>query len=244
MKIFHGRKILFIDNKLSVQRRLKHLFESHYGCYFTSTGKSGIEVFNTKQPDMVVCDVKLPDISGLCICQQLKTTHPYLPFIFFSADNDKKIRMKGLKVSANTYIDKALDDDEIFLRISNLFPYNKKKSMLQKRKIQPLNNLKESLYDVFYQHYLFSTALKKVDASYMAKSLAVSLRSLQRKLKEETGLTFTQHHLNYRLEQSKQLLQQGKTCSEVSETLCFSSPAYFSYCFKKQFNTTPNQSIK
>jgi len=243
MEIFNGRKILFIDNELSTQRRLKHLFESRYGCYFTNTGKLGIEVFNAQQPDMVVCDVKLPDVTGLYICRELKASYPHLPFIFLSAYNNKNIRMKGLKVSADTYIDKALDDDEIFLRISNLIPFNKKELTVKNyHTVHTKNSLKKSLYDIFYQHYVFSNAQKKVDAPHIAKRLALSLRNLQRKLKKETGLTFTQHHLNYRLEQSKQLLQEGKTCSEVSEILCFSSSAYFSYCFKKQFNMTPNES--
>jgi AraC-like DNA-binding protein len=74
------------------------------------------------------------------------------------------------------------------------------------------------------------------NATIFAKELALSLRSLQRKLKEETGLSFCQHHRQFCLDQSKKLLQQGYSCSDISDILCFSSPAYFAYCFKKKFN--------
>jgi AraC-like DNA-binding protein len=130
-----------------------------------------------------------------------------------------------------------------YVRINNLYCCNNLKSwyLENDHKIQAGNNLKEDLYRLFFQYYLSVTTVEKqANATIFAKELALSLRSLQRKLKEETGLTFCQHHLLFRLDQSKKLLQQGYSRSDISDILCFSSPAYFAYCFKKKFNLTPS----
>lgn len=163
MKTLHGRGILFIDNNKEALLRLKSLFEPNYDCYFANTGRVGIETFNVVQPPLVVCDVCLADISGFQICQRLKQANPSLRLILLSACNDKATRIKGLNAMADTYIDKALDDDELFLRIANLYPRNTPKSLYSKKayQVQAPKTLKKALYQLFSQHYVTSNAEKK-----------------------------------------------------------------------------------
>ena len=195
---------------------------------------------------MVVCNINLSDISGFDLCRRLKLAHQELRFIFLSSHNDKSTRMKGLESLADTFIDKSLDDNEIFLRIRNLHPYNDISRFLGSTDINFSNentqNLKTRLYRLFSQHYSATNTIKtNINTSDISKELALSVRSLQRKLKQETGLSFTQHHLLFRLKKAEELLLQGYSSTEIADMLHFSSSAYFACCFKKQYKITPRQ---
>ncbi len=237
MTITNNNHILFIDDEPDTLDRLKSIFETDYLCDFADTGKAGLELFKKKQPPLILCDVNLPDISGLEICRKLKTTNPHLCLILLSAYNDKKSRLKGLEVFADSYIDKSLSDKEIFLRVRNLHPNNS--ALVGTDKEPQIPNLEEQLSRAFASIYS-SSRNRTATLEDLASKLDLSPRTLQRRLKEESGLSFTQHRLKYQLKESKKLLKQGYSSADISEILGFSSPSHFSYCFKKQFGITPS----
>jgi len=229
--------ILFIDDEPDTLARLKSIFESHYICHIANTGKKGLALFNKRQPPLVVCDVNLPDISGFQICRELKTTKPHLCLILLSAYNDKESRLEGLEAFADSYIDKSLSDKEIYLRVRNLHPNSPE--LANTDEDSQRSSLEKELNHAFTTIYSSSTNTSAT-LEDLALQLALSPRTLQRKLKEESGLSFTQHHLNYRLKESQKRLQQGYSSTDISEMLGFSSPSHFSYCFKKQYGMTPS----
>jgi YesN/AraC family two-component response regulator len=241
MGAFKGRNILFVDNKIVDQTHLGQIFSPYYRCYFANSGKTVLELYRKKKPAMVVCDIDLSDISGTQFCQQLKCIEQEVCLVILSACNNKATRIQALKAGANAFIDKSLDEDEIFLRVNNLHPYG---IPFHKTETQEDNTVTKQLQDAFSQYYFSSRPKeKKITVTSVAKELALSNRSLQRKLKQETGLTFSEHHCHYRLEKSQQLLQQGYHPSEIDHMLCFSSPSHFSCCFKKKYCMTPSHYI-
>ncbi len=241
MRPFQGRNILFVDNKTVAQTHLRQIFSPYYQCYFANSGKAAIELCRKKNPAMVVCDIDLSDISGVQFCQQLKCIEQEVCLIILSTCHDKAIRIQALKAGAKAFIDKSLDDDEVFLRVNNLHPYG---IPFHKTETQEDNTVTKQLQDAFSQYYFSSNPKeKKITVISVAKELALSNRSLQRKLKQETGLSFSEHHCHYRLEKSQQLLQQGYHPSEIAHMLCFSSPSHFSCCFKKKYGMTPSHYI-
>ena len=242
MRIFQGRNILLVNNKTADQTHLKQIFSPYYRCYFSNSGKTALELYRKKKPAMVVCDIELSDISGVQFCQQLQHTEQEVCLIILSTCYNKIVRIQALKAGAKAFIDKSLDDDEIFLRVNNLHPCG---IPFHKTETQEDNTLTKQLQDAFFQYYFSSPPKeKKITVISVAKELALSNRGLQRKLKQETGLTFSEHHCHYRLEKSQQLLQQGYHSSEIAHLLCFSSPSHFSYCFKKKYCMTPSYYIE
>ena len=241
MRPFQGMSILFVDNKTADQIHLKQIFSPYYRCYFSNSGKTALKLYRKKKPAMVVCDIDLSDISGAQFCQQLKRTEQEVCLIILSACHEKVIRIQALKAGAKAFIDKSLDDDEIFLRVNNLHPYG---VAFHKTETQEDNTLTKQLQDAFSQYYFSSNPKeKRITVISVAKKLALSSRSLQRKLKQETRLSFSEHHCHYRLEKSQQLLQQGYHSSEIAHMLCFSSPSHFSCCFKKKYCMTPSHYV-
>ncbi len=235
----NNKSILFIDDEPDTLSRLKNIFEPHYDCFFADTGKSGLALFHKNKPPLVVCDVNLPDISGFDICRELKTSNPELCLVLLSAYNNKESRLEGLESLADTYIDKALSGEELFLRIRNLHPNNANPSYLDENVANA--SLTKQITAIFSQIYTSSKSTKKeANLPDVALKLALSPRSLQRKLKDETGLSYSQHHLNFRLNESKKRLKQGYSSTDISEMLGFSSPSHFSSSFKSLFSVTPS----
>lgn len=241
--------ILFIDDEPDTLARLDDIFSKHFSCHFAKTGEDGIRLFNQVKPPMVVCDVNLPDLSGLQICQTLKKNHSDLCLVLFSAYNDKQSRIEGLEANADNYIDKSLSDKEIFLRIRNMHPsiVNANKRTFQAVKNEPSESILDDLYIAFssvYSKFLPKTHAMQIEDT--ALILSLSVRTLQRRITDETTSTFQELHNGFRLNEAKKRLKQGYTAIEVADRLGFSSPSHFSSCFKMKFNMTPSayKSIK
>ncbi len=131
-----------------------------------------------------------------------------------------------------------MEDRELFLRIRNLHPF-----FLPELPTSPTltKNLKIDIKVAFENVYSVNgNNSHKATLQDIATLLNISPRSLQRKLTSELGVTFTQSRLSFRLERSKELLQQGYNSSDVATILAFASPSHFSSCFKKYFDVTPS----
>ena len=83
---------------------------------------------------------------------------------------------------------------------------------------------------------------KPLSVSYLAQTLHVSERSLQRKIKELTGLSPAQYLLECRLDRARYLLEQRvfTTMREVAFAVGFETPHYFSSVYEKRFGRTPS----
>lgn len=239
--------ILFIDDEPDTLTRLHYIFKNDYSCHFAKTGKDGLKLFNRIKPPLVVCDVNLPDLSGFQICLELKNSNPDLRLILLSAYNDKQSRLEGLESYANSYIDKSLSDKEIFLRVRNLHPNMIETNKLANKKTECNQKpcIEDDLHDAFTEIYSkFLPKTKAIQIEDIASILSLSIRTLQRRITDETTSTFQELHTIFKLNEAKQRLQQGYTPTEIAERLGFCSPSHFSSCFKKEFNMTPSVYIR
>jgi AraC-like DNA-binding protein len=78
-------------------------------------------------------------------------------------------------------------------------------------------------------------------ATQMASEIFMSARQLQRKLKAVTGHHPAEFLRSYRLRKARELLQKGIPVGVTADTVGFSSPTYFTSCFKAQFGQTPSE---
>lgn len=235
--------ILFIDDEPDTLKRLQSIFSNDYSCHFAETGEDGLKLFNRIKPALVVCDVNLPDLSGFQICRELKNSNFELCLILLSAYNDRQSRLEGFEAYADSYIDKSLSDKEIFLRVRNLHPNTIETNKLTNEKTKCIQSpcIEDGLHDAFTEIYSkFLPKTKAIQIDDIALILSLSVRSLQRKIADETTSTFQELHTMFRLNEAKQRLQQGYTPTEIAERLGFCSPSHFSSCFKKLFGITPS----
>ena len=116
-------KILVVDDEPNVLRLIGYALQVEG--YEIGTAETGVEALNeveTERPDLVILDIMLPDLSGIEVCQQLrsKTEMIDLPIIMLSARAQVADKIKGLEAGADEYVTKPVDSDEMVARVSAL----------------------------------------------------------------------------------------------------------------------------
>ena len=115
------KKILIIDDDTFICKILKkHLQNNEYSAEIAFNGKSALQLFKDKQFDLVLCDFRLPDTSGLDLMQQLKAVKQSVPVVIMTAYADVRMAVKLMKLGASDYITKPIQQEELLGLIKKL----------------------------------------------------------------------------------------------------------------------------
>ena len=116
-------KILVVDDEVDVLRLVGYALENQgYGIVTADTGKEALAKVAAEQPDLVILDRMLPDMSGTEVCVRLRG-QPWtrdLPILMLSARALVADRISGLQAGADDYVTKPFELDEIVTRVAGL----------------------------------------------------------------------------------------------------------------------------
>jgi DNA-binding response OmpR family regulator len=113
-----AQRILAIEDDSAVQKVLKRLFETEgYSVDLATDGLSGLQHFRKKRPSVIVLDLRLPDISGQEVCQQITRVAPGLPVIILSAKAEVADKIVLLEIGACDYVTKPFSPRELLARV-------------------------------------------------------------------------------------------------------------------------------
>src|SRR4028119_1982845 len=112
------QKILIIDDDRDMCLLLKRFLTRHgFEVLEAYTGKKALELLETVQPDLVMCDFRLEDMEGNVLLGKIKAIYPQIPVIIITGYSDIKIAVEVMKMGAYDYITKPLFPDEILITI-------------------------------------------------------------------------------------------------------------------------------
>ncbi len=109
-------KILLIEDDVTVRENTAELLElSGYEVITASNGKQGIEKAYKHNPDIIVCDIMMPEMDGYSVLQELskKPQTVNVPFIFLSAKTEHKDIRKGMDLGADDYLTKPFEEEDL-----------------------------------------------------------------------------------------------------------------------------------
>ncbi|MFZ5821852.1 MAG: response regulator [Chloroflexota bacterium] len=115
-------KILVVEDDLDVAEMLNAYFRVQgYEVFTVNWGEDGVRACQTVNPDLVVLDIRLPDIDGYEVARRLRTDRRTqdIPIIFLTEKRDRADRLHGLELGADDYITKPFDVQELRLRVRN-----------------------------------------------------------------------------------------------------------------------------
>ncbi len=111
------RKILVVDDEAQIIRVMRRILSAHnYDIRTAGDGKSALEVFHDWQPDLVVTDLQMPNMSGLELCRKLGEISD-VPIIVLSVRDEEKTIVEALDAGADDYITKPFSTNELLARI-------------------------------------------------------------------------------------------------------------------------------
>jgi len=116
------KKILLIEDDSALRENTAELLElSGYSVTTAPNGKVGIEMAVSQTPNLIICDIMMPEIDGYGVLQNVssneKTKH--IPFIFLSAKTEHKEIRKGMDLGADDYLTKPFDEEELLSAVES-----------------------------------------------------------------------------------------------------------------------------
>lgn len=111
-----SKTILLIEDNLDVRENLAEILElSNYQVYAAENGKVGVELAKKHLPDLIVCDIMMPELDGYGVLHVLSKSKETasIPFIFLTAKTEKADVRKGMNLGADDYLTKPFDDIEL-----------------------------------------------------------------------------------------------------------------------------------
>ncbi len=115
-------KILIVEDDLDVADMLNAYFRVQgYEVFTVNWGEDGVRACQTSQPDLVILDIRLPDIDGYEVARRLRTSRrtQSIPIIFLTEKREHAEQLAGLELGADDYITKPFDVQELRLRVRN-----------------------------------------------------------------------------------------------------------------------------
>ena len=116
------KKVLLIEDDVVLRENTAELLElSGYQVETASNGRAGVEVAKKYQPNIIVCDIMMPELDGYGVLDNLSknNTTKYIPFIFLSAKTERQDIRKGMNLGADDYITKPFNEDELISAIES-----------------------------------------------------------------------------------------------------------------------------
>ena len=246
--------ILITEDDDEVCGFLERELSLHFKIRTAANGKDALRVLEEEEISLVVSDVMMPEMNGFELCRTIKSQLPFshIPVILLTALTDERQRIFGITGGADDYIQKPFHTDYVKIKIIHLLQERRK---LRERLLEKLRDNKlllsepekvESVDDAFLRKFAEQIEAVYADPEYnvekLSETLVLSRGHLHRKIKELTGTAPVEFLRTYRLNKATQLLRQNAyTVSEVAYRTGFSSPAYFSKCFKAVYGVTPTE---
>lgn len=142
-------KILLIEDNAELRDNIEEILSlNNYKVLAAENGSLGLVTAQEKSPDLILCDVQLPDLNGFEVFSLIKNaeTTAKTPFIFMTASIDKTEKCRGLELGAEDYITKPFTDRELISTINCRLKKNKEqKNSLELQKQKYVEELEELL---------------------------------------------------------------------------------------------------
>lgn len=243
--------VLVIDDNADIRHYVKTLLAEEYQVLDAPEAATGIRLAMKYVPDVIVSDVMMPGMDGVECCRRLKTDLQtcHIPVILLTACSLDEQRIQGYNGGADSYISKPFNSQLLLSRIRNLIDSRRQlrqffgdNQTLAKENISDMDKDFVSRFKALVEEKMGDAELNVED---LGKDMGLSRVQLYRKLKSLTNYAPNELLRQARLKKAASLLASSEmTIAEIAYEVGFSSPSYFTKCYKEQFGESPTDFLK
>lgn len=246
--------ILIVDDDEDVRTYLQRELQENFTLIMASDGAKALNILREKDVSLVLSDVMMPLMNGFELCREIKSNivTSHIPVLLLTALSDIRQQIYGVIGGADGYIRKPFHINYLKIKIIRLLEERKRLREQLLEKLRKGNLLQveaektENVDDLFLQKFMAQIEIIYTDPEYniekLSETLGLSRGHLHRKIKDLTGISPVEFLRNYRLNKAALLLKQRNlNVNEIAYQTGFTSPAYFSKCFKTVYNRTPSE---
>lgn len=241
--------LLIVEDNTELRNYLKNELKTQYKILLAKNGKEGLKLAKEFLPDIIMTDVIMPEMDGFMFCKHIKsdikTSH--IPLLMLTAKTQIENRMEGIENGADAYMVKPFDVGLLKLRLSQLITsrqliFNKYFSVISDADNKTTTSIDKEFIEKVLGYINESIGDPNLNVESLASQLNLSRSQFYRKIKALTNQTANEFIRNIRLLRAKQIIEKGNNnISEVCYKVGFSSPSYFTKCFKSHFGVLPKE---
>ncbi|ERK39095.1 periplasmic-binding protein domain protein [Segatella baroniae F0067] len=263
-----GREtLLVVDDNTDIRHYLRTVLRERFHIVEAADGQEGLQKAREHVPALIISDIMMPVMSGLELCRHVKadTATSHIPIILLTAKSEDSQVAEGYKSGADSYITKPFSSAVLMARIDNIMQSRDRMRRLYARQTvstnggdatEPTTTARNDdlarpsardqefiarLHDVIQRHMVES----EFSVEVMGSEVGLSRVQLYRKVKALTGLSPVELLRKSRLVKAEQLLRsKDMNISEAAYAVGFTSPSYFSKCFKDEFGMQPVEAFR
>jgi signal transduction histidine kinase/DNA-binding response OmpR family regulator len=249
--------VLVIDDNSDIRALIAELLGDDYNIMQASGGAQGIKLASKYIPDLIICDVMMPGIDGMETCRRLKNevTTSHISVLMLTACSMDEQRIEGYESGADGYLSKPFNSQVLLSRCASLIENRKRISEALlgvgvprpaaadtdgKHAANVVGDMDSEFYNRFINYVEQEMGNSELSVEDIAGEMGLSRVQFYRKLKSITNYSPAELLRIIRLKRADSLLKSTEqTVSEISYSVGFSSPSYFTKCYREYFGEAP-----
>lgn len=251
--------VLVIDDNKDIQKLMSELLNVDYNIITASNGKEGVRMAAKYVPDLIICDVMMPVMDGLECCRYIKNevSTSHIPVLMLTACSMDEQRVQGYESGADGYLSKPFNSAVLKSRCASLIlnrkrikdlwmsrpaTVNKKEGEKISSGNLPSGDIDNEFYNRFLEILNEGMGNPDLNVDMIASKMGLERSQFYRKIKALTNYAPVELIRRLRLQRGRELLiSTEKTIAEIAYDIGFSTPAYFTKCYRDAYGETPSQ---
>jgi len=247
--------VLVVEDNYDVREFIKDALGNDFKIEEASNGEQGVIKAEQIIPDLIISDVMMPRMDGNELTKRLKNDEKtsHIPIILLTAKSEQQSKLEGLETGADDYLTKPFDTKELRVRINNLISIRKKLQekyskgdFIPVKKIEgkKLSDLDERFMSKVMEVIESHISEEEFSIEEFDREIGMGRVQIFRKVKALTGKSPSRYIRSIRLNRAKNMIEEKKgNISEIAYLVGFSSPQYFTRCFREEFGFPPSDLI-
>lgn len=244
------RRILIADDNSDIRAYISDCLRGEYEIAEAENGAVALAKAVEWHPDLVVCDIIMPEMDGLELLRRLKSKPETsrIPVILLTARTSVEQTREGLRAGADDYVTKPFDIRLLKTRIDSLIEsrVHLKEMFLKEFSVElsdgEMNHTDRYFLSRAYDYVKDHLSDENLSIEGFGRSMHLSRTQLYRKIKSMTGLSPSAFVCELRLKIAASLLSETNlNISEVAYKVGFSSPSYFTTSFRRLYGMSPKE---
>ncbi len=243
--------ILVLDDDPEVANYMRTYLSAYFHVECKFDAKSAYKALDEISPDLIVCDVLMPEVDGYQFCRMVKQNISYchIPVILLTAKTLVEDQVKGLNEGANAYVTKPFDPSYLLALIESQLKNqeNLRNVLGHATETKNIDSAFLSDHDSVFMNELYQLMEKELSNSELnitkiTEVMHISRTKFYYKMKGLTGMNPNIFFKTYKLNRAAELIIEGRhNISEIADMTGFSTLSHFSSSFKKHFGITPSE---
>ena len=243
--------VLIIDDNADIRSYVHSLLHADYTVIEAVDGSEGIRKAMKYVPDLIISDVMMPGIDAIECCRRLKSELQtcHIPVILLTACSLDEQRIQGYDGGADSYISKPFSSQLLLARVRNLIDSHRRLKQFfgdgQTLAKEDVCDMDKNFVEKFKSLLDAKLGDSNLNVEDLGKDMGLSRVQLYRKIKSLTNYSPNELLRIARLKKAASLLASSDmTVAEIGYEVGFSSPSYFTKCYKEQFGESPTDFLK